>query len=304
MLGHEAAWGSHQLVKWAKAYGMRTVRCSWTQTARLSLCAGSFGGVGSLSVNKSLPLHGRFGSRKVLDAMPRKAKVNHGQRCVGVWRSSVKCKRSKDGGGIWLNKACEKCKEWRCKTHCRCGRRKAAVAASSSSASASSTQRTVAATSHATAAPVGRPAALGIMMLSIRAWWHQLVQDVGSAGDLLISSYMYDHKALHEALKKQLQAGCKVCILIDKSSFDSGKPYAQRSRLAALENVWDILKHRLAETMPKTLETRDAFIKRLKKEVAWVNRNKAERLWYLSTNQKKRADECLATKPPGGRTSW
>ena len=103
--------------------------------------------------------------------------------------------------------------------------------------------------------------------------------------------------------------GCIRCDLalhsLSKTPLKLVDPYPKVSQdFNALENVWDILKHRLAETMPKTLETRDAFIKRLKKEVAWVNRNKAERLWYLSTNQKERADECLATKPPGGRTSW
>ena len=135
-----------------------------------------------------------------------------------------------------MNKACAKCKEWRCKkAHCRCARQKAAAAAAA--AAASSTPRTAAATSHETPAPVGRPAALDVKMLDIGAWWQQLVQDVGRASVLFLSSYMYDDKTLHDALLKQLRAGCEVCILIDKSAFDSGKPYEQRSRLAALEKL-------------------------------------------------------------------
>ena len=72
----------------------------------------------------------------------------------------------------------------------------------------------------------------------------------------------------------------------------------------AIENAWDILKRRLEETLPSELESRDRFITRLRAAVLWMNRNQSERLWKLSTNQKERADECLATKPPGGRTSF
>ena len=72
----------------------------------------------------------------------------------------------------------------------------------------------------------------------------------------------------------------------------------------AIENVWAILKEHLDETQPVALEGRDAFIKRLFAAVKWANKHRADQLRKLSTNQKQRADECLAQKPPGGRTSW
>ena len=72
----------------------------------------------------------------------------------------------------------------------------------------------------------------------------------------------------------------------------------------AIENCWNILKERLDETMPKQRETREAFIKRLRVAVAWANRARANQLWYLCTNQKERADACLSSKPPGGRTKF
>ena len=72
----------------------------------------------------------------------------------------------------------------------------------------------------------------------------------------------------------------------------------------AMENAWKILKDRLDETMPVKLEHRDQFVQRLGAAVRWVNRNKQDQLWNLSTNQKKRASDCLATSPPGGRTKW
>ena len=72
----------------------------------------------------------------------------------------------------------------------------------------------------------------------------------------------------------------------------------------AIENVWAILKERLDETMPRKLEGREDFIKRLKAAVRWANQSRKGQLWYLATNQKERADECLAAEPPGGRITF
>ena len=72
----------------------------------------------------------------------------------------------------------------------------------------------------------------------------------------------------------------------------------------AIENAWAILRERLDETQPVALESREEFVKRVFAAVRWANRDRAEQLWKLSTNQKERADACLAQKPPGGRTKF
>lgn len=72
----------------------------------------------------------------------------------------------------------------------------------------------------------------------------------------------------------------------------------------AIENAWDVVKQRLNETLPRKLESRDDFIARYREAVRWVNHNKRDDLWYLCTNQKERAMECLQTRPRGGRTRW
>ena len=72
----------------------------------------------------------------------------------------------------------------------------------------------------------------------------------------------------------------------------------------AIENAWDMVKQRLDQTLPVKREDRGQFVERLMSAVAWVNRQRAEDLWYISTNQKERADECLESNPPGGRTTW
>ena len=72
----------------------------------------------------------------------------------------------------------------------------------------------------------------------------------------------------------------------------------------AIENCWALVRDRLAETLPQGLERREDFVVRLKQAVQWLNRAKRDHLWYLSTNQKERCRDCLATTPPGGRTKW
>ena len=102
---------------------------------------------------------------------------------------------------------------------------------------------------------------------------------------------------------------CLRCDLalhaLSKTGLKLVDPYPKVSQdFNAIENAWDLVKRRLDETMPQELEKRDPFIQRLKTAVRWVNTNRKARLWELSTNQKERADECLAQKPPGGRTQW
>ena len=70
----------------------------------------------------------------------------------------------------------------------------------------------------------------------------------------------------------------------------------------AIENVWKLLRERLAETLPLGLEKRDAFIIRLKAAAGWLNRQKKDELWYLSRNQKERCRDCKFLE--GGRTKW
>ena len=110
------------------------------------------------------------------NAMVKDLRQCHGRECLGPrWAPRTKCARRRDGSGkaCTLNKACEKCGEWRCRAHCKCaeqGRlsgRQAARAPSTQSTSAPSTRRTMAATSPVTLGPVGRPASLGVQLLHI-----------------------------------------------------------------------------------------------------------------------------------------
>ena len=62
------------------------------------------------------------------------------------------------------------------------------------------------------------------------------------------------------------------------------------------------MRGRLDETLPRGLETRAAFLQRLRRAVAWVNVRRATYLRGLCESQKERAHAVLAAK--GGRTVW
>ena len=92
---------------------------------------------------------------------------------------------------------------------------------------------------------------------------------------------------------------------IGRAGLELVEGYPRKSQdFNAIENGWKIVKERLDQTMPTWRERREEFVTRLRAAVAWVNRNRGKELWYLSTNQKERADDCLSTEPRGGRTKW
>ena len=49
-------------------------------------------------------------------------KGSHGPFCLGELPSKRACHRSKYGTAVAIGSACKKCKEQRCKAHCRCAR--------------------------------------------------------------------------------------------------------------------------------------------------------------------------------------
>ena len=69
--------------------------------------------------------------------------------------------------------------------------------------------------------------------------------------------------------------------------------------LNPIENVWNLLRDRVYETMPVEMESREEFVRRLRNAVDWLNRNKKEALMVLCLDQKKRARLVALNK--GGR---
>ena len=72
--------------------------------------------------------------------------------------------------------------------------------------------------------------------------------------------------------------------------------------LNSIETAWREIRARLDDTEPQEMESRKAFVRRLRNAVSWVNRNRAEVLKKLCEDQKDRAKELLDRK--GSRTSY
>ncbi len=68
--------------------------------------------------------------------------------------------------------------------------------------------------------------------------------------------------------------------------------------LNAIEGVWDLLRQRLQLSEPTTVETREAFLSRLRRTVHKMNEDCYEALLDMCTNQKQRANELIACTVP------
>ena len=70
----------------------------------------------------------------------------------------------------------------------------------------------------------------------------------------------------------------------------------------AIEGWWKVVQQRLSLTAPVALESRAAFLKRLRCTVVWLNKNARDHAMKLCTNQKVRARD--VKKLQGARCRW
>ena len=88
------------------------------------------------------------------------------------------------------------------------------------------------------------------------------------------------------------EAGIELVASYPRSSQD----------LNPIENVWNLLRQRVAQTRPQERELRDAFVVRLKSAVVWLNTHHAKALEKLTKSMKARAKDVIELE--GGRTKW
>ena len=87
------------------------------------------------------------------------------------------------------------------------------------------------------------------------------------------------------------------------AGFDTVKRHPKVSPdLNAIEGWWRVLQQRLSLTAPVALESRAAFLKRLRRTVAWLNTNARAQGKKLCTDQKARAN--AVKKLEGARCKW
>ena len=88
------------------------------------------------------------------------------------------------------------------------------------------------------------------------------------------------------------RAGCPVVACYPNQSPD----------LNAIEGWWKVLRDRPDLTAPEEIESREEFVTRLRRTVAWLNINDREHAVALARNQKVRARAVLHQE--GARTKW
>lgn len=95
-----------------------------------------------------------------------------------------------------------------------------------------------------------------------------------------------------EIVAAEAEAGCDQIPLYPKVSPD----------LNAIEGWWRKLKMHLDSNQPATMESRPAFLRRLRRAVQHLNKHSRAHGRQLCRNQKQRASECIKLK--GARTRW
>ena len=101
-----------------------------------------------------------------------------------------------------------------------------------------------------------------------------------------------DHHTNEDTIAAEAKPGCMQVPKYPKSSPD----------LNAIESWWRKLKLYLEENEPTLIESREAFLRRLRRAVDHLNKKCRAQGRILCRNQKQRAKECLALH--GARTRW
>ena len=100
------------------------------------------------------------------------------------------------------------------------------------------------------------------------------------------------HTPQDATIAAETKAGCIQVPQYPKASPD----------LNAIEGWWRKLKLHLEENEPTTMETREQFLRRLRRAVNYLNKNCRAQGRKLCRNQKTRAKDCK--KLTGARTKW
>lgn len=170
-----------------------------------------------------------------------------GKECKGVYRTSVACNlsRVRPGKPIVMSRACSKCGEWRCRSHCRCKRIGELTGRSMARGFGVKAARstTPSSPSLSVAAPVGRPAALDAKLLDTETWYDQMIADISKGSEVELATYMYDNQRVHECLLARLRsrrsrpfvANIYLDDKMQTSSFET-PPKQQRSRVRELKS--------------------------------------------------------------------
>ena len=140
---------------------------------------------------------------------------------------------------------CAKCRERRCRTHCRCGRnatakgREAARPVKRARVAGAVAPQIPAPSAVSATAPVGRPSSLAVEALDVADWWQCILDELREATRVFVATYVIDHAGLCAMLERRLSGRSEfhLEVLIDQESLESRTSVHQRPRLDALRQA-------------------------------------------------------------------
>lgn len=156
----------------------------------------------------------------------RRLKASKGTSCRGEVSSGGDCKLARSGPyPIVLNKACVKCGEWRCRSHCLCARRGEVCGLSTPKSPKAKT--------------LAKRSQLDVQVFPERSWLTKAIAEVQVSSEVVLASMQFDEPLLHAVLlrrledKKRGRFSCRV--LVDKEKHDDNSCYFQNGRLKSLK---------------------------------------------------------------------
>ena len=174
------------------------------------------------------------------------------KECKGCLVTGVKCTKSRRPPGyrIQMSKPCSKCKEWRCRGHCRCARRGHVSGRQASrghgvgggaSAPAMQLPKLRLPTLPAPAAargPTGK-----IDKVDVLEGFGGAIGELDAAKTVIIASYTYDADKLHLKLMKGLRAEkLMVEVLVDGEQARRGKSRTMMAKLKELSGAGAVVR--------------------------------------------------------------
>ena len=75
--------------------------------------------------------------------------------------------------------------------------------------------------------PDGAPSAPDTQVLTVQVWWDNLLEEVRSAMQVVIASYVYDNAALTDLLVRRLadRPAFALTVLVDKEKFQERESF-------------------------------------------------------------------------------
>ena len=164
-----------------------------------------------------------------------------------------------------MNKACPRCREWRCRKHCRCGRnttvggraaargvrgdeaeavpqaqaKAKAVPRAKAKAELRASARPEAVSLVPVSRPPGRPSGLSLDVFTDSSWMDAFLEELKQASSVQLASFIFDDPDCSAGLARRLKSASTFScdMVVDRSHFEGRTSVYQRPRLLELKKL-------------------------------------------------------------------